>query len=457
MLKARSVILLILLHLLSFYVYAEEEKKHYVIPAAEMLVESGLLFCFNRYVTPEKNYGHVEWSDIEHNLTSKWVWDQDEYNINQICHPYQGASYFTTARSAGLNFWESAAYTTLFGNIPWELFCECETPAINDLIITTVGGASLGEMFHRFFADAWHTKFRWMGYFIAPFEAINYHIFKWEPGIMPDRTEELDTFFFAGAYIKSSRFDSMAQDLYDFYHFVVGVGINAVYGKPYGHNTKEPFDSFEFHLQAARSPSESYLVTLFTDGYLWSRKVSTGLNSASTIGLSLHYNFVYTDVINYSDNSIGFTLKSRFFLPNNALFDFKVHLNWLMLGGTEYYKFMNGDIPKPASGEERRYYDLCTGENIKMSLAFSQERFGTFSFFGMFSGMHTIDNAVPEDGSDGFTAITMMGLSYEHKVLRSLYAGISYQAYYKKGFYDHAEDHFDTSHFVSLYCKLKAR
>ena len=66
--KARKAFLLILLYLLSFYLYAQEEKKHYVIPAAEMLSESALLFCFNRYATPWKNYGHVEWSDIQHNL-----------------------------------------------------------------------------------------------------------------------------------------------------------------------------------------------------------------------------------------------------------------------------------------------------------------------------------------------------------------------------------------------------
>ena len=437
MLKARKVFLLILLYLLSFYVNAEEEKKHYVIPASEILAESGILLCFNRFVTPWKNYGHVDWSDIEHNLKSKWVWDQDEFNINQIGHSYQGATYFTTARSAGLNFWESAAYTTAFGNIPWELFCECETPSINDLIITSIGGASVGEMLHRFFADSWNTNFRWMSYFIAPLEGVNYHIFKWEPGIMPDRTEELETFFFAGAYM-------------------VGIGMNAVYGKPYGHDTKAPFDSFELHLQGSMS-QDKYRTVMFSDGYLWSRKVQTALNAASTAGISLHYNFIYSNDINYSDNSLGFTFKSRFFLPHDTLFDFKVHLNWLMLGGTEYYKFMNGDIPSPASGEERRTYDLCTGENIKLSMTVSHEGFGKLSFFGMFSGMHTIDNAVPEDGSDGFTSVVMMGLSYEHRVLRNLSAGISYQSYYKMGFYDHSDNHFDSDHFVSLFCKLKVR
>ena len=44
--RSRKVLILIFLYLLSFYVCAEEEKKHYVIPAAEMLVESGLLLAF---------------------------------------------------------------------------------------------------------------------------------------------------------------------------------------------------------------------------------------------------------------------------------------------------------------------------------------------------------------------------------------------------------------------------
>ena len=443
MLKARKILLLILLFLLSFNVYAEEEKKHYVIPAAEMLAESGLLLCFNRYVTSWKNYGHVTWNDIDHNLHSDWIWDHDEFNINQIGHPYQGATYYTTARSAGLSFWESAAYATAFGNIPWELFCECETPALNDLIITSVGGVTLGEMMHRFYVDSWNSKFHWMSYLLAPIEGINYHIFKWEPGMADTRTEDLDTFFFAGL-------------LDELYNFVFGVGVNAVYGKPFGHDTKAPFDSFEFHLQGCFS-AESYLYTLFSDGYLWAKGVDTGLNSKSTVGISLHYDFVYSDKIHYSDNSVGLTFKSRSFLPDNALFDFKIHLNWLMLGGTEYYKFMNGDIPMPPSGEERRDYDLCTGENIKMSMTLSKESFGNISIFGMFSGMHPIDDAVEDEGSDGFTAVFMLGTSYEHKVRGNLSAGISYQSYFKKGFYDHADDHFDNSHLLSFFCRLKVR
>lgn len=175
----------------------------------------------------------MDWSDIGHNLTSNWVWDQDEYNINQICH--------------------------------------------------------------------------WFSYFIAPLEGVNYHLFKWEPAQGTGRTEELENLMFIGSDLNSNYF--------------FGVGVNAVYGKPFGHSTKEPFDSFEFRIRGCFS-TETYLVTLFTDG---------------------------------------------------------------------------------------------------------------------------------------FTAVTLLGFGYEHKVRKNLYAGISYHSYFKNGFYDSDDDKTDNWQLFSVFCKLKVR
>ena len=118
---------------------------------------------------------------------------------------------------------------------------------------------------------------------------------------------------------------------------------------------------------------------------------------------------------------------------------------------------MNGDIPMPASGEERRTYDLCTGENIKLEMILSQDGFGKLIFFGMFSGMHTIDDAIPQDGSDGFTSVVLLGASYEHKLAKNLIVGISYHSYFKNGFYDSDDDKSDSWQFLSFFCKLKVR
>jgi hypothetical protein len=82
------------------------------------------------------------------NMEQGWVWDLDDFTVNQIGHPYQGNNYFNAARSNGLSFWESGAITA-FGSGTWEYFGETNHASLNDLINTTLGGIALGEMFHR--------------------------------------------------------------------------------------------------------------------------------------------------------------------------------------------------------------------------------------------------------------------------------------------------------------------
>lgn len=82
------------------------------------------------------------------NMENGWVWDLDDFVVNQIGHPYQGNNYFNAGRSNGLSFYESAALTA-FGSATWEYYGETNKPSLNDFINTTLGGIALGEMFHR--------------------------------------------------------------------------------------------------------------------------------------------------------------------------------------------------------------------------------------------------------------------------------------------------------------------
>jgi len=82
------------------------------------------------------------------NMKTGWVWDRDDFGVNQIGHPYQGNNYFNAGRSNGLSFWESSAVTA-FGSGTWEYFGETNHASLNDLINTTLGGIALGEMSHR--------------------------------------------------------------------------------------------------------------------------------------------------------------------------------------------------------------------------------------------------------------------------------------------------------------------
>ena len=82
------------------------------------------------------------------NMEQGWVWDLDDFAVNQIGHPYQGNNYFTAGRANGLSFYESAAVTA-FGSGTWEFFGETNHASLNDFINTTLGGIAIGEALHR--------------------------------------------------------------------------------------------------------------------------------------------------------------------------------------------------------------------------------------------------------------------------------------------------------------------
>ena len=78
------------------------------------------------------------------------VWDRDKWYFNYLLHPYGGATYYIRARSQGF----SAPYSMLYGfgisTLFWEYGIEAfnEIPSIQDLIITPLAGAVIGEAFY---------------------------------------------------------------------------------------------------------------------------------------------------------------------------------------------------------------------------------------------------------------------------------------------------------------------
>ena len=95
----------------------------------------------------------VEWAQVgpdswQHNLETGLQWDDNEFEVNQFGHPYQGGLYFAAARVNGLTFWESIPYT-LAGSLSWEFFAETEEPSTNDWMTTTWGGFFFGEALLR--------------------------------------------------------------------------------------------------------------------------------------------------------------------------------------------------------------------------------------------------------------------------------------------------------------------
>jgi hypothetical protein len=82
------------------------------------------------------------------NVTSAPVWDSDDWMLNYVGHPYQGAIYYVVARHSGFDWKGAFLYSTFCSTFIWEYGFEAfaEVPSIQDLIITPVTGAILGEL-----------------------------------------------------------------------------------------------------------------------------------------------------------------------------------------------------------------------------------------------------------------------------------------------------------------------
>ena len=91
-----------------------------------------------------RTYPIIWWNNISYGFE----WDDNTFVVNQFGHPYQGNNYFNAGRANGLSFWESAPLAAL-GSLTWEYLGERHKPSLNDLVMTTMGGISLGEMFNR--------------------------------------------------------------------------------------------------------------------------------------------------------------------------------------------------------------------------------------------------------------------------------------------------------------------
>jgi hypothetical protein len=115
------------------------------------VVTIGILYALPESVTnwteeQKEQYSLSDWAENARNPQ----WDQDQFYLNYIAHPYWGAGYYVRARERGyderLSFWYSAAMSTAFEFGAEALF---ERPSLQDLVVTPVAGAILGEYFMR--------------------------------------------------------------------------------------------------------------------------------------------------------------------------------------------------------------------------------------------------------------------------------------------------------------------
>jgi hypothetical protein len=409
------------------------------------------LFSINRYAR-RAEYANISSQSIRNNLQAAWVWDQDEFSVNQLGHPYQGSYYYIAGRSNNMGFWPSLALTAS-GSVFWEVFMETETPSRNDLVITTVGGATLGEMLHRLYtaADSADLPVKWI---ISPLDGIN--------GLINGRALERqgyhglnrdETAFTNGmGFFRNSMDKDRPGGVNVFGPQIYSEG-TIVYGNPYGLRSAIPFESFEQRIRFSLASGPAYAVDYFSDGFLWAGPLREDAGHASTIGLVLHYDFIFGSLVNFSSNALGLGYKTRWQISGRTRLVMKFHAFWIILSGSEYVHVWYGNVPYREAGEEHRNYDFGTGAGIKWHTAVRFDPRFTLSFNAVLYGIRTLPRAVPENGSPGYSLAGVFDCSGEYRLAGNWSLGLEIRLYGKAGFYTSASGVFETIGNYQIFVK----
>jgi hypothetical protein len=287
--------------------------RSYWVPVADILLFDFLLNQFDRHFIEPREHYRSDWDSFEDNLGGSWVYDTDEFDINQFGHPYQGSMYHGFARSAGHGYWGALGYTVA-GSAIWEVAGETTPPSINDQITTGIGGTLLGEPLFRMAGlvleggpASW--KRTVAASFLSPATGFNRAAFgRRFDGVFRSHDPAVHTRFDFGSNVSADlRSDTPASATpiptsYDegeaTFDFTMVYGLP---GKP-GYKYRRPFDYFHFSMGAITGNALEHLTTR---GLLFGEPIGDGAHYRGIWGLYGSYDYIAPQVFRVSNTALN--------------------------------------------------------------------------------------------------------------------------------------------------------
>ena len=425
--------------------------RNYLLAILTTQFDNILLSFYNRTIVVQA-YATTNLDVMWHNITNPWVWDDDEFNINQAGHPYQGSMYHQGARANGLNFYESLG-TAAFGSLTWELLMENETPSYNDIIITPIMGSMFGEILYRLYLDT-SGKIPLLPVIIAP-QAALYHFVTGQPcpNFSDSHIQNFSLGVGSGLYHDFVNGTDSGQLFNNHNNPQLLLNVSLNYGDVYKETTFTPFESFSFNAIGGLNFPSSYIVFLNGKASLFTLVPDYNLKTAYSLDLIYQYHDVFNE-INFSNNALGATIQQIIEFNENTSIEWKEQLQFAFLTGYDCHHLLKYGYDKRYDpfGREQRLYDLGIGVGNDASFSFKNPTIGNFTvetYAGIFK---TLPVSVQTEGSNGFSAIEYISLDYEHAIYKNLYFGINSLFYFRQAFYDDLENYTqfmnDTSAFI---------
>ena len=303
-----------------------------VLPIVEIVGMDALINAAGRR-GPEGDAYKVTGDSIRTNVDGQWIIDNDPFAVNQMMHPYQGAMYHNIARSSGLNYWQSLAYT-FAGSVMWELAGETTTPALNDQLASGVAGTFLGESLFRManlLVDRSHGH---VGFgrgllvaLVSPPTGLNRVAFgKRFDGVMETHDPAYDLRIGIGARGTSQNTPGPSLELAG-RQAVADVMIE--YGLPgkSGYTYTRPFDYFRLDV---RSSSGTPVERLTSHGAIAGRRYELGPGGGGVMGVYGVYDYLSPQFFRVSTTAVSFGTTAERWLGESVL------MQLTALGGVGY-------------------------------------------------------------------------------------------------------------------------
>lgn len=405
----------------------ENENKSYLLPISQILGINGFIAGYNRFVR-DVDYGKISFSSIEYNLKNSWVWDDDNFAVNQIGHPYQGGLYYSLASHYGHNYFESMAFTA-FGSMQWEYFMETERPAINDLITTTLGGAMLGEITERLSDNILDDSSEGVvraaretgAFLINPmkglYRMLDGSMFK-NSSVKSNSGRKVKFEISAEkkmiSYLNSKGIDEDKADSTSIVPFA-NYNFQMVYGDPF--TSRKPFDHFILHL--GFSFKVDVVANVNSKGLIWKKNFRSDKYKHHAIGIMQNFDYISSLTYKIAASSFGVELMGERIFFKDWHFRHNSQVGLIFLGGasTEYFL------------EVERDYNFGPGTIVKLGFHIYKEDFAKLSININRFLIRTIS------GAEGIESVGVGKFELQKNIYWGFGAAVSYVFYDREGAY----------------------
>ncbi len=373
----------------------------------------------------------VEWAKIgfnsvEANLEAGFIWDHDDWYMNQWGHPMHGGQFYNAARSNGHDFWGSIPYA-FTGSMAWELFMEAENPSLNDLLTTVTGGIYMGETAYRLSsmvldntATGSERTFREIGGFmINPIRGFNRLVTGKSGKVFQNPADRMPNYL-GGQINAGTNHVADGTDLGSAKTAYL-LKLKFLYGNPFDSLADPvPFEYFTLNASLNLYGKFPFIHEVFGMGLICGRKFDHGEDNRSLFGIFQDYDYFDNIVYQFGGQSVGPGIISRFNAESPLMLVTGAQLNAIVLAGSNV----------GFETEEGREYNYNTGLKLKLFGELRHKKYGTMGIRYWGYWFHTIS------GIDGDEFVHFAQANINPRIYEKWGLGMEYTYYVRNSFLD---------------------